>query len=169
MKLAPMRHRLSLTQAELAGLIGVSQAAISQYESGQRSPTGAVRAFYERLEAALDAPVVEELVGHRPTTMPAQRWQQVIDPHRVTTLALPVRLDWSPRRAGRWNYHDPTHRRELYRLIIDVGNALDVMTYLDPDELMEWAPSMLVSQAAHPVLERLIGRLAEGAVGGQIR
>jgi len=155
---AELRGRLSLTQAQFAGLVGVSQAAVSQYESGRREPAGEVLAFYGRLQAAVDAPVVVEELGRRVTTMPAGRWERVLDPVRVVDVELPVRLDWSPRAAGRWCYGDEDHRRELYRLLLDVGEAIDVMTYVDVDELASWADELLVSRDARGVLDRLVER-----------
>lgn len=158
-----LRERLTLTQAQLASLLGVSQAAVSQYESGRRIPSGDVEAFYARVRSAVAAPVIVEHVGRRPTTMPAQRWERVIDPASVGPIVLPVRLDWSPRAAGSWDYNDEDHRRELYRIMIDAGDALDVITYTDPDELAQWADELLVSRAARNVLDRLVERIAATA------
>ncbi len=164
MEFGAMRDRLSLTQAGLGALMGVSQAAVAQYESGRRSPMGAVHDFYDRLAAAIATPVVDEQVGRRSTTMPAIRWRRVIDAGRVEPFALPVRLDWSPRVASRWVYGDVEHRRELYRLLIDTGEAIDVMTYVDVDELAAWAPELRVSRVSRPVLERLLERTATSRV-----
>ncbi|CAN5820081.1 hypothetical protein BH24ACT5_BH24ACT5_12060 [soil metagenome] len=158
--LATLRARLSLTQAQFAALMGVTQAAVSQYEAGTREPVGDVRQFYLRLRAAVDAPVVPEMVGRRPTTMPANRWERVIDPGRVESFQLPVRLDWSPRIAGPWRYDDEAHRRDLYRLLLDVGDAVDVMTYIDVDELAAWSGDLLVASDARAALDRLVARTA---------
>lgn len=158
MDVGELRHRLSLTQTQFAALLGVSQAAVSQYESGRHEPAGEVQAFYVRLQTAADAAVVVEHLGQRATTMPSQRWVRVLDPARITNVELPVRLDWSPRAAGHWNYHDEQHRRELYRLVIDVGEAIDVMTYLDVDELASWSNELLVSRDARRVLDALVER-----------
>lgn len=161
--LIELRTRVTLTQAQFAALLGVSQAAVSQYESGRRVPAGAVAAFYDRLRSAVVAPVVVEQVGRRPTTMPAARWQRVVDASRVGLITLPVRLDWSPRIAGAWNYGNEDHRRELYRIMLDVGDAVDVITYTDPDELVAWADELLVSRAARDTLNRLVERIADPA------
>lgn len=158
MSVAELRDRLSLTQAQFAALMGVSQAAVSQYESGRREPVGEELAFYDRLRSAVDAPVMTEVVGRRITTMPVGRWNRVVNPARVAAVELPVRLDWSPRAAGRWDYGDEQHRRELYRLLIDVGEAIDVMTYVDVDELATWSNELLVSRHARGVLDRLVDR-----------
>ena len=158
MNVEALRHRLSLTQGQLATLMGVSQAAVSQYESGHRRPAGDSLAFYHRLAAAANAPVVVEDHTRRTATLPAQRWERVIDPARVDAIELPVRLDWSPRSASTWRYHDVDHRREIYRLVLDVGEAIDVMTYLDVDELIEWADELPVARAVRPALQRLIER-----------
>lgn len=162
-ELVELRERLTLTQAQFAALIGVSQAAVSQYESGRRIPAGAVAAFYRRLHSAAAAAVIDEQVGRRPTAMPAHRWERVIDPARVGPITLPIRLDWSPRIAGNWNYANDDHRRELYRILIDVGDAIDVITYTDPDELVAWSDGLLVSRAARDVLNRLVARISATA------
>jgi transcriptional regulator with XRE-family HTH domain len=52
-----LRTRASLTQAELSTVVGVDRAAISRWESGQRTPRG------ETLDAYLD--VLEKLAGVR--------------------------------------------------------------------------------------------------------
>ncbi len=143
--------------------MGVTQAAVSQYESGRRQPAGDALALYQRLEAAADATVMLEEHARRSTTLPATRWDRVVDPGVVDEIELPVRLDWSPRRAHRWRYSDFDHRRELYRLILDTGDAIDVMTYLDVDELLDWADDLPVARATRPSLDRLVARTTLGA------
>ncbi len=158
MELVQLRRRLALTQSQLAALMGVSQAAVSQYEGGHRTPAGHALGFYDRLRKAADADVIVEPDRRRSTTMPAHRWVRVIDPAYVSTFDLPVRLDWSPRRALRWHYDDEAHRRELYRIVLDVGDALDVMTYVDVDELAAWSNELLVSSDTRGMLDRLVER-----------
>ncbi|HWL42251.1 MAG TPA: helix-turn-helix transcriptional regulator [Ilumatobacter sp.] len=160
-ELRRLRSRLSMTQRELAALIGVSQAAVAQYEAGSREPAGQVRGFYERLGAADTAPVVVEALGRRTTTLPVGRWERVVDPGRVSVIELPVRLDWSPRESAGWVYGDEVHRRELYRIVLDVGDALDVRVFVDPDELVAWHTDLLVARAVRPALDRLVERLTQ--------
>lgn len=155
-----LRQRLAMTQTEFASLVGVSQAAVSQFESGSRSPGGRTSAFYDRLEAAIRSDVVTETIGGRTTTMPAHPWVRVIDPGDVGTLALPARLDWSPRMSSGWDYADEVHRREIYRIVVDVGDALDIEVFTDPDELLEWSLDLNVARRVQPAFDRLIERLA---------
>jgi hypothetical protein len=149
-----------MTQTEFAGLVGVSQAAVSQFESGSRSPGGRTSAFYDRLEAAIGSDVVTETIDGRTTTMPAQPWARVIDPGDVGTISLPARLDWSPRMMSGWDYTDEVHRREIYRIVVDVGDALDIQVFIDPDELMQWSGDLNVARRVQPAFDRLIERLA---------
>jgi DNA-binding XRE family transcriptional regulator len=158
-----LRQRLSVTQTEFASLLGVSQAAVSQFESGSRSPGGRTSAFYDRLEAAIASEVVTETIDGRTTTMPAHRWTRVIDPGEVGTISLPARLDWSPRMLTGWDYADEVHRREIYRIVVDVGDALDIQVFIDPDELMHWSADLDVARRVQPALDRLIERLAAAA------
>lgn len=155
---AELRRAVSMTQVQMAAVLGVSQAAVSQFEGGHRNPSGPVLAFYERLDAATRADTVIEPRGRMTTTMPAARWVRVVDPEHITAFSLPVRLDWSPRVAEAWDYGDEVHRRELYRLLIDVGGAIDVIMFVDVDELAAWSDELLVSRDARGVLDRLVDR-----------
>ncbi len=76
-------------------------------------------------------------------------------------------MDWSPRAAGRWCYGDEEHRCELYRLLLDVGQAIDVTTYVGVDELALWADELSVSRDARAARSarragRELGPVSEG-------
>ena len=154
-----LRQRLSMTQTEFAGIVGVSQAAVSQFESGARTPGGRTAAFYDRLESAIKSEVVVETINGRPTTMPAGTWTRVIDANDVGIISMPLRLDWSPRQVSGWDYTDEVHRRELYRIVLDVGDALDIQVFIDPSELVRWSNELGVARRVRPAVERLIERL----------
>ncbi len=154
-----LRHRLSMTQSEFASILGVSQAAVSQFESGARTPGGRTAAFYDRLETAIGSDVVTETIDGRHTTMPAHPWTRVIEAGDVGIISLPTRLDWSPRQASGWDYADEVHRRELYRIVLDVGDALDIQAFIEPDELVQWSSELDVSRRMRPAVARLIERL----------
>lgn len=154
-----LRHRLSMTQSEFASILGVSQAAVSQFESGARTPGGRTAAFYDRLETAIGSDVVTETIDGRLTTMPAHPWTRVIEAGDVGIISLPTRLDWSPRQASGWDYADEVHRRELYRIVLDVGDALDIQAFIEPDELVQWSSELDVSRRMRPAVALLIERL----------
>jgi transcriptional regulator with XRE-family HTH domain len=154
-----LRQRLSMTQTEFAGLVGVSQAAVSQFESGARTPGGRTAAFYDRLETAVGADVVTETIDGRHTTMPMHSWTRVLDAGDVGIISLPTRLDWSPRQASGWDYADEVHRRELYRIVLDVGDALDIRVFIEPKELVQWSSELDVARRVRPAVDRLIERL----------
>jgi transcriptional regulator with XRE-family HTH domain len=63
------RKRASLTQAQLAERVGISQAKISAYESGRISPSVET---LERLLAAMGARLTVER-GRRPVILPSRR------------------------------------------------------------------------------------------------
>ena len=155
-----LRQRLSMTQSEFATILGVSQAAVSQFESGARSPGGRTAAFYDRLQTAIESDAVAESVDGRLTTLPAHSWTRVIQADDVSVISLPTRLDWSPRQASGWDFSDEVHRRELYRIVLDVGDALDIQVFIEPDELVQWSAELDVARRVRPALARLIERLA---------
>lgn len=160
----PLRDALSMSRAQIAALVGGIPSAVAQYEWGRCTPTGDDAGFYERLRAAHGAAVVTETVGHRVTTMPVHRWERVIDSTRIGRVFLPVRLHWSPTVVEGWDLADVDDRHELYTQLLDVGAALDVMVFIDPDELAQWSNDLLVSRSTRPMLDRLVERIS-GRVG----
>lgn len=50
-----VRERLDLTQTEFAAQIGVSQCLVSQWENGDRSPTGPAAILLAQMAARADA------------------------------------------------------------------------------------------------------------------
>ena len=78
----------------------------------------------------------------------------------MSTISLSTRLDWSPRQASGWNFSDEVHRREFYRSVLDVGDALDIQVFIEPDELVQWPNELDVARRVRPALARLIERLA---------
>ncbi len=60
---ARVRHDLNLTQAEFAGLLGVSLATVRKWERGTGQPSGAARTLLA--VAKLHPEVIREVVGLR--------------------------------------------------------------------------------------------------------
>ena len=50
-----LRKRLDLTQAELAGRIGLTREAVTQWETGRARPNGPARILLRQLEAVADS------------------------------------------------------------------------------------------------------------------
>ena len=48
-----IREKAGLSQADLAEVLGTTGPAVSKWESGQRAPTGALRAMYVEAIAAM--------------------------------------------------------------------------------------------------------------------
>lgn len=64
MRLIDYRKRRGLTQAELAGILGLSQAAVARYENGTRFPQ---RDELDAIYRATDGDVTaNDFVGHEP-------------------------------------------------------------------------------------------------------
>jgi transcriptional regulator with XRE-family HTH domain len=51
--LASVRHRLELSQEQMAQLLGVSFASVNRWEGGHSAPTGSVLDLYNALNAAI--------------------------------------------------------------------------------------------------------------------
>ncbi len=91
--------------------------------------------------------------------MPAGPWTRVIDANHVGIFSLPIRLDWSPRQTSGWDFTDELHRRELYRIVLDVGDALDIQVFIEPSELVQWSSELGVARRLRPAVERLVERI----------
>lgn len=46
----PLRHKLGLTQMQLAESVGVSQPTVAMWEAGHRKPSGAATILLKQLE-----------------------------------------------------------------------------------------------------------------------
>lgn len=68
-------------------------------------------------------------------------------------VTLPTRLDWSPRQTSGWDYTDPVHRREISRIVLDVGHALDIEVFIDPADMVQWVDELDVSRRVAPAVE----------------
>jgi transcriptional regulator with XRE-family HTH domain len=61
-KLSDIRHRLGLSQEQMARLLGVSFASVNRWEAGHSSPTGPTRDLYFALDAAIRAGSASDLI-----------------------------------------------------------------------------------------------------------
>lgn len=89
------RARARLTQTELAGRAGTSQATVSAYEAGSKTPSVAT---LERLLAATGSRLNVE-AGHDPLSLPSAREQERIARELTDVLALAAALPTSHRRT----------------------------------------------------------------------
>lgn len=82
------RRRAGLTQGELAGAAGTSQATVSAYESGRKQPSVAT---LSRLLAAAGARLVVES-GRPPVRSPSRARHEAAAAQLVAVLALAAAL-----------------------------------------------------------------------------
>lgn len=135
--LAYARRAAGLTQDALARLAGTSQATLSAYERGTKSPSIAVteriiEATGHRLEVVPNLEFVEVPGQHglHSFWLAKELWR--LDPERAfQTVLLPgPQHEWAgPRR----NYylHDRTDRARAYELILREGGPSDLLDYID--------------------------------------
>jgi transcriptional regulator with XRE-family HTH domain len=156
-QVAELRRRVGVSQAELADMLGVTQPAVSAWEAGRRTPTGAAAEKLERIAIVFDAPtrVAGEFRG-RPIELPEGRWDPVVTPDHE--IDLPNHIDWTPRQ-GRWDLRDPDQRAGAYAQVLDEGTAADIQIWIDPDELVAMWPEVPVARHMRRPVADLIVRL----------
>lgn len=125
-----------MTQAELAAALNVSQAAVSQWAAGKRSPSAAPSQAIGRALAANSVRAKQVDIGtrRRPVVIPEQLWEPAFRPSG--RFRLPLHIEWSGSDADRWR--DARDRDDLltaYLLVLDEGRASDIVTWVDPEVL----------------------------------
>lgn len=153
------RRAAGLTQAELATLAGTSQATLSTYERGLKSPSLKVAA---RILAATDHELIlrtqVDWVEHHPKGIvafwaPSMLWA-VEPPTCFATLHIPDEIRNTGMRT--WNMREREERRGVYEQLIrrglpqqmirwiDGGLLVDLWDELDlPDPVRDaWAPAI---------------------------
>ncbi len=164
--LVQARLEAGLTQVELAALAGTSQATLSAYERGLKSPSLRVAA---RILAAIDREFTlrtrVDWVEHHPEGIvafwvPSRLWP-VEPPICFATLYFPDLIHSTEQ--SNWNLRTRDARRRAYELLIrrglpqqmirwlDGGFLIDLWDELDlPDPVREaWAPA--VELATRPI------------------
>ncbi len=51
------------------------------------------------------------------------------------------------------------HRREQYRIVLEVGDPLDIQVFIEPSELVQWSSDLGVARRLRPAVDRLIERV----------
>ena len=135
--LAYARRAAGLTQDALARLAGTSQATLSAYERGTKSPSIAVaeriiEATGHRLEVVPNLKFVQVPGQHglHPFWLAKELWR--LEPDRAfSTVLLPgPHLNWhAPQRQ--YYLHDRTDRARAYELILREGSPSDLLDYID--------------------------------------
>jgi transcriptional regulator with XRE-family HTH domain len=153
------RRVAGMTQADLARRAGTSQATVSAYERGLKTPSITVAA---RLLGVLGWDLTlrsrVEFTEHHPTGIVAfwapNRLWRVPAPDCFTTLTVPDLIGHTEQND--WNLEDPADRRRAYEILIrrglpqmmirwlDGGFLVDCWDDLDlPDPVRDaWAPAI---------------------------
>jgi len=148
---------MGVSQADLAGLLDVTQPAVSAWEAGTRQPTGEVAEKLDRIAVAFDSRpfVVGEFRGRR-IELPLGRWVPIVTPDRP--VKLPNHIDWTPHQ-GAWDLRDLDQRAGAYAQVLDEGTAADIQIWIDPDALVELWPDVPVARHMRQPVADLIVRL----------
>ena len=170
------RRASGLTQAELAARSGTSQATMSAYERGLKSPTLKVAARI--LEAAgydlnlrrLIDWVEHEAPGVGHFWVPSTLWN-VETPDCFAILAFPDLVGDGPMRE--WDMHDRAQRKGVYEQLLQGGSPEEMIRWIDgpllvevweeldlPDAVREaWKwPIVIARGPTHPDTARILGR-----------
>jgi DNA-binding XRE family transcriptional regulator len=159
------RRVTGLSQAELARRGGTSQATVSAYERGLKSPSLTVTArLLAVLGWELELRSRIDFKEHHPEGIVAfwapNRLWRVPAPDCFTILHVPDLLGYTDQRG--WNLRDPVDRRRVYEILIrrgtpemmirwlDGGFLVDLWDDLDlPDPVRQaWAPAINSATAA---------------------
>jgi transcriptional regulator with XRE-family HTH domain len=134
------RRVAGVTQAELARRAGTSQATVSAYERGLKTPSVKVAARLLGVlgwEFTLRSRV--EFVEHHPEGIVAfwapNRLWRVPAPDCFTTLTVPDLLGHTEQND--WNLADPTDRRRAYEILIRRGMPQMMIRWLDGGFLVD--------------------------------
>jgi transcriptional regulator with XRE-family HTH domain len=164
--LAYARRAAGLTQDALARLAGTSQATISAYERGAKSPSLAVadriiEATGHRLEIVANLEFVEVPGQHglHPFWLAKELWR--LDPDRAFSTVLLPGADhhWSVQRRL-YYLHDRTDRARAYELLLREGRPSDLLDYIDGALLVDiWAELDLpdpIRRAWQPLIRKTL-------------
>lgn len=134
------RRVAGLTQAELARRTGTSQATVSAYERGLKTPSVKVAArLFGALGWELTLRSRVEFVEHHPTGIVAfwapNRLWRVPTPDCFATVQVPDLLQHTEQ--SDWNLADPTDRRRAYEILIRRGLPQMMIRWLDGGFLVD--------------------------------
>jgi transcriptional regulator with XRE-family HTH domain len=134
------RKNSRLTQAQVARLAGTSQAAVSSYERGLKTPSLRVAARMLKVtgwELALQRHV--DFVEHHPKGIVAfwvpNRLWRVPTPECFATVSMPDLINHTPQ--NKWDLRDRVDRLVFYELLIRRGVPEQMVRWLDGALLVE--------------------------------
>lgn len=134
----------NMTQVELAAALNATQAAVSQWISGSRTPNPAALATINHALQARDAQatVIDAGLRRGPIRIPAELWEPAFRPRG--RFRLPLRLEWSGSdRQRRRDARDIDSLLTAYVQVMVEGTVADIVTWVDPKVLADNADRVL--------------------------
>jgi transcriptional regulator with XRE-family HTH domain len=125
-----------MTQVELAAALNTTQAAVSQWVSGVRTPNESARTAIERASdaRAAKAHVIDAGLRRGPVSIPTKLWEPAFTPKG--RFRLPLRLEWSGTGQQRWrDARDIDSLLTAYVQVMVEGTVADIVTWVDPKVL----------------------------------
>lgn len=122
-----------MTQVELAAALNASQAAVSQWASGARTPNEAARRAIDQALHSREtrAEIIDAGLWRGPIRIPVDLWEPAFRPEG--RFRLPVRLEWSGSDKQRWrDARDIDSLLTAYVQVMVEGTVADIVTWIDP-------------------------------------
>lgn len=140
------------SQEELAAALNVSQAAVSNWTRGTRSPLPAYADRLERAIAAMDteAVIVDAGLRRGPVRRPKNLWEPAFAPQG--RFRLPLHLEWSGTAEQRWRHADDMPSLLMaYVIVMTEGRVSDMVRWIDPKILATHMDEVIWPRGYEPV------------------
>lgn len=159
------RRGSGLSQRELARRSGTSQATLSTYEHGTKSPTLAVaQRILDNTDYALDLVPRVRFATHlgargEPFVVPDRLWR--LDPAAaLAVVTLPQHLHWSgPARP--YALRERRDRARVYEIVLREGEPSDLLTYVDGPLLVDLWDELVLPPAIRTAWEPILAVYGE--------
>ncbi|KXO92803.1 hypothetical protein AXK56_22625 [Tsukamurella pulmonis] len=140
------------SQEELAAALNVSQAAVSNWARGTRSPQPEYADRLDRAIAATDAQadIVDAGLRRGPVRLPNALWEPVFAPQG--RFRLPLHLEWSGTAEQRWRRADDLPSLLMaYVIVMTEGRVSDMIRWIDPKILAAHMDEVIWPRGYEPV------------------
>lgn len=154
------RQRAGLSQSELAHRSATSQATLSTYENGHKSPTLTV---LERILSSsghrLELSPTVEFVTHtgargEPFHVPDHLWR--LHPEQaLATVTLPQHLQWSGT-SRKYRLRNRRDRARVYEIVLREGSESDLISLIDGVLLIDLWDELVIPQPIRDAWEPII-------------
>jgi len=127
-----------LTQVEAAWALNTTQASVSRWASGKRTPSAETRTRLKLVEDAVDAPYTAYDVQHRrgSIVVPDGVWTPALSPKGK--FRLPLHIHWSGSDDARiLDARISEDRLFAYTLVITHGRPRDIRVWVDLEDFAD--------------------------------